>query len=629
MNRPGLSRRLIPALVLVAGAACRESGAADQHVNVVLICLDTVRADHLGCYGYEQRDTTPFLDAMAERSLLFEDASATACWTKPSVPSIMTGLLPLQHGVYRGSSRDAAGTYSDVLPDEAVTLAEVFESRGYQTGAFVRNSQLRAGMGFEQGFDVYRDEAGDAREIRWRATDWLNARDAGRPFFLYLHYLDAHWPYDVPDEYAGRFTDLEAANRIRSGDWRNLRDSVNDGDRELSAEELDSLIATYDGAIRYLDDQLSLLWDELERSGLTENTVICVVADHGEEFMEHGKLGHGHGLYENLLAVPFLLHVPGRDAERVSQRVSLADLFPTLLSAAGIQEAAEGLPGIDRLQDSGRELPTISEHLDSRRYHISWTHDDEKLVEIAEPLRGANSDPHSLATLDPRGRWEARLDASRTGSPRLVRLRPAEDQDESEVELKGIVTRADDGSLRIAGIAVSYDESTELYGEIMTENGEAREIAPGLLVKAKGHVSDGSLVARKLKLYGAADEPETELRGPIFIGTDSTVAIASYPVTVDENTELDLGDGHDDIGPAEVAALLRGEATLSRHLVHRYDLTTDPRELEPQPDGAALLEDSRYVDRLRKLLDRRVREGERRRLTEGEVNDLQALGYTE
>ena len=151
---------LLPLLLAACGSA--SEGEGTRRPDVIFVCMDTVRADHLGCYGHD-RDSSPNLDALAERSIVFADASATACWTKPSVPSYLTGTYPLQHGVYRGSARDATGTRSDALPEAAWTIAEAFSGAGYQTGAFVRNAQLRHGLGFEQGFDVYLDEAGDAR----------------------------------------------------------------------------------------------------------------------------------------------------------------------------------------------------------------------------------------------------------------------------------------------------------------------------------------------------------------------------------------------------------------------------------------------------------------------------------
>src|SRR5262245_8276724 len=148
--------RCSPALaaLLAALASCGEASQVHGKRNVVLICMDTVRADHLGVYGYA-RPTTPELDRLAARALVFADASATAGWTKPSVPSFLTGTYPCQHGVYEGSAHGEAGDVTDVLPAECLTLAEAFHENGYATAAFVHNAQLREGSGFEQGFDTY------------------------------------------------------------------------------------------------------------------------------------------------------------------------------------------------------------------------------------------------------------------------------------------------------------------------------------------------------------------------------------------------------------------------------------------------------------------------------------------
>jgi hypothetical protein len=621
-------RSLILASLCLAASSCDQAGGRDRAPNVILVCMDTVRADHLGCYGYSARETTPFLDSIASEGLLFADASATACWTKPSVPSIFTGTLPLQHGVYRGSARDEAGTFSDVLPDEALTLAEAFGESGYQTGAFVRNSQLREGMGFEQGFDVYRDRAGDAREIRWRATDWLNDRDPERPFFLYLHYLDAHWPYAVPDEYASLYSDPTLVEGIRSGDWRALRDAVNDGEQELDPAVLEALVATYDGAIRYIDDQLARLWRDLERQGLAEDTILCVVADHGEEFLEHGKIGHGHGLYEGLLSVPWILRVPGEEARRIEARVSLVDLFPTLLSAAGIRGLDRSLPGVDRMSDAELRLPTISEHLESSRYHVSWTQSEDKCVEIVEPARGGGAAP-TLAAMATGGRWEVRLDVDNSEARVAELVRPSEDQDEDELELKGPIAELSPSGFTIAGIPVEVGAGVELYGQIEDDRGESRPLAGGVLVKVKGSARQGSLVARKIKLYGPDDELELELRGPLSVLSSARVEVGGFEVELAETSVVDLGDGAEDLGPEDIAAILQGEVALEQRSVTSFDLGSDRAELTPR-EGGRLLEEPARLARLRELFESRVAgSGERKHLSAEEVGDLHALGYTE
>ncbi len=615
---------------LLCCPSCSSEAPQPQAPNVILICLDTVRADHFGCYGYDERDTTPFMDALAQRSLRFADTTATASWTKPSVPSIFTGLLPMQHGVYRGSARDEAGTFSDVLPEEAVTLAEAFRERGYQTGAFVKNSQLRTGLGFEQGFDVYQDRAGDAREIRWQATDWLDAREADRPFYLYLHYLDAHWPYPVPDEYAGRYAEMEIVDRIRSGDWRALRKAVNHGEEQMSAEDLETLIALYDSAIRYMDDQLALLWAKLEREGLAENTIICIVADHGEEFLEHGRLGHGHGLYENLLSVPWILHVPGVPGAAIETRVSLLDLYPTLLAAADIDVNVDELPGVNRLHKPDERRPLIAEHLEPKRYLISWSQADEKSVETLTPERlAAQADP-LLSELDTRGRWEARLVFSDAGAREIRRLRPAKDQEEDEVELKGLVEGLTKSDFTIAGIQVEVAESSELYGALEDERGWPRALTSGMQVKVRGSVRNGKLIARKIKLYPAGDELVLELRGALTITADEQVEVGGFAVSFTKKSELDFGGGPPDLGPAEVAMLLTEELELeSRELVH-YELELDPEEHTPLAGGPAILQDRARLERLRSFLSTRIwGSGAKRRLGSEELSDLRAIGYAE
>src|SRR5437867_3877425 len=180
-----------------AGAAVHGGAAAQP--SVLLVLVDALRPDHLGCYGYG-RPTSPVLDELASRSVLFENARAVSSWTKPSIPSLFTSLYPSQHGVFEGSAGgDGSAPESDVLPAEAKTLAEALKERGYATAAFVHNAQLRRQFGFDQGFDLYEETSKDAPAMVHRMLDWLRdgrgERRQGGPFFVYLHLLDVHWPY--------------------------------------------------------------------------------------------------------------------------------------------------------------------------------------------------------------------------------------------------------------------------------------------------------------------------------------------------------------------------------------------------------------------------------------------------
>lgn len=620
-------------LFLAVLGACGDAGD-ERPRNVILVCMDTVRADHLGCYGYE-RETTPTLDALAQRSIVFEDASATACWTKPSVPSFLTGTYPIQHGVYSGSSRDEVGAHSDVLPQDATTLAEAFRRAGYATAAFVKNAQLRRGLGFEQGFDEYVDEAGDAREIRWRTRDWLDDHDGEQPFFLYLHFLDAHWPYPVPDEYATRWTRAEEADLFRGKDWRELRAAINDGQRGLSSSERNGLIGLYDGALRFIDDQLGLLLADLERRGLMEDTVVCVISDHGEEFLEHGRIGHGHGLYEGLLRVPWILHVPGVAAQRVTNAVSLIDVFPTLLSAAGVAQTGTDV-GVDRLDRPAAIVAILAEHLEKGSYRQSLRRGTAKLVVVGRPSAAAARETESASRLpSPGARVEARLEPDDRGGFSAVRLRPDDGDVLDPTEIKGPVTGLTESSFRLCGILIQATAAT-LYGEVTDARGQPRGLALGELVKARGtFAADGSFVAERVKLYAPGTEVEFELRG--------TVTAAEPP------DRLRIGDHWIELASEVQVIDLRARSRLSREFVlesllsaagpwsrfetqeRLLDLDLDPAELAPSnaQAGAQLLREelARLIPTL--ALTRLWSRTDRAALSAGDLEALRAIGYAE
>jgi len=403
-DRLRIAPRAAGILLAAAWAACAEPPPLD-HPNVVLVCIDTLRADHLGCYGYE-RDTTPAIDRLAAESTVFADACAASSWTRPSVPSLLTGTYPLQHGLY-----GLEGKLTHALSDASVTLAEVFRDHGWRTAAVVCNPQLDLGNGFEQGFEDYRDDSGDAAEIERRAQTWLDSLDGEDPFFLYLHFLDAHWPYPIPDAYATRFGG-SSLPELWGAEPGRVRDAINEGDRQSTRAELDRLRALYDGGIRYVDDQLALLFASLEERGLADDTIVCIVSDHGEEFMEHGRIGHGHGLQENLLRVPWILHVPGRRGRRVEHPVGLVDVFPTLLAAAGVEAPAS--EGVDRLTRPGEDRPVFAELKELRRYQQSLRRGSRKVtrrfvLEAPAPGEGAAADGDEPAPL-----------LSRDGIPRLI-----------------------------------------------------------------------------------------------------------------------------------------------------------------------------------------------------------------
>lgn len=296
--------------------------------SVLLVTLDTTRADHLGTYGYPHVDT-PTLDGWAAAGVRFERCITPAPLTLPSHASLLTGLLPPSHGLHVNG--DAA------LPSEAVTLAERLHDAGYATGAVIGAFVLDARFGLAQGFDKYDDDLTDgAQPSRYgylqrdakAVTDAALAfvRRARRPFFLWVHYFDPHAPYAAPDG---------ESQRGRSG-------------------------TPYDAEIGYVDSQLARLAQYLEKSGAAARTLVVATADHGEGLWEHGEVTHGLFVYESTLRVPLIVRFPDRRAAgtHVAQPVSLVDVAPSLL-------AWLGLPAIDGLD--GRELPLADAPLAEER----------------------------------------------------------------------------------------------------------------------------------------------------------------------------------------------------------------------------------------------------------------------
>ena len=629
-------------VLLVASTACARARPPSGPPNVVLICLDTVRADHLGCYGYGR--PTPTLDALAARSLVFREASATAGWTKPSVPSFLTGTYPSQHGVYEGSAHDEAGEVTDLLPSGALTLAEVFRQHGYATGAFVHNAQLRVGNGFEQGFDLYQQENMDAREIRWRALDWIDAwlddggkRGADRSFFLYLHFLDAHWPYPAPEEWVTRFAPAEATARFRGKESKALYAAINSGEHALTAEDRAALEALYDGALGYLDFELGRFFAGLSLRGLAENTLVCVVADHGEEFGEHGKVGHGHGLWENLLHVPWILFRPGSAPQRNDTPVSLIDLFPTLVAAAGLP-ATGGHEGVDRLAEPGAERPILAEHKAPDRYFQALRTGREKLLRRFTPTRpsAAGGDDELALPIEPGTRWEAEFVVN--GNELVVtQLKPRDEEPNDPPELKGRLDSLTAAEFRIAGIRIGYDEASKRQTEAGTSG---PELANGQVVKVRGQYAAGVLRAERIRFYAPDESDQLELRGTVEALENGAgggrLRMGGLAFQIPANVELkgvERKSAKRRLAREEIARLLESGAgalgpdayEIRREL---YDLESDGAELGPRAvePGTAL---DALLDELGSTLARKriFAAGDQRALDERALQELQDIGY--
>ncbi len=316
-------------------AGLRFRGAARKSPSkphIVLIDIDTLRADRLGSHGGD-RGLTPELDSWAERcAVVFPDAMATAPWTLPSTVSMFTGLAVHQHGIDKASTALAGG---------ADTLVTHLKSAGYETRGHATGGYLRAAYGFDLGFDVY--ETRDPKHIDWSGvTEFVAKRDSETPLFLFLHTYYVHAPYeyeaeDVDPDYDGPLRGIEV-------DRDTVFDPWHDGELELSAADRRYVEDLYDGLVRRMDGIVGQFLSDLEAAFGDEPFMVILTSDHGEAFLEHELYGHGLSLWSEVLRVPLLIRFPEGVAGVNGTPSSGLDLLPTVLEAAGIP-IPEGLPG--------------------------------------------------------------------------------------------------------------------------------------------------------------------------------------------------------------------------------------------------------------------------------------------
>ena len=329
-----------------------------ENPNVFLLTIDALRADHLGYHGYD-RDTSPFLDSLAERTTCFTTAISASSHTREAVPALLTGRYP---DVF------ASQGYRCV----ADTVADHLRTAGYTTAGFHSNPYVSRAHGFDSGFDTFDDDLrlsqhrvvaliqraldkfllnkgeyhARAETINERSLDWIDTVDDG-PVFLWNHYMDPHGPYNPPNGYS------YADEAIFNSEAHNLYQTVINRPGEVTEEERQLLLDCYDGEIRYLDDQLRKFFDELEERGLLRDSLVIITADHGEAFGEHGFFTHPRQLHEHLIHVPLLISSPaGEEMSDQDGPVSSLDLAPSVLDSADL--ASTGLPGKSLLRSSDR-----------------------------------------------------------------------------------------------------------------------------------------------------------------------------------------------------------------------------------------------------------------------------------
>ncbi len=314
-----------------------RQASSPSRPNVLLLMVDTLAAGHTSLCGYSRR-TTPELESLAQGGTVFEQAVAPASWTLPSVATLFTGLPPNTHGVL--------GDTRSYLMDGLVTWPEMLRQSGVPGLAVVANPLVCKGGNFQQGFDDWQQATNEnARALNGRLLAWIDAQPAPGRWFAYVHYMEPHAPYAAPGEARAHFCDDYVEHRPFGG---NLPGQLQRGEIEdFSPAARQHLVDLYDGEVAFLDACVGELRAALQVRSLLDRTLVVLVADHGEELFEHGRLGHGFSLFEEQIRVPLLLVGPGVPAGlRVAARTGTAGLANTLLLLAGsvkLPDAADAL----------------------------------------------------------------------------------------------------------------------------------------------------------------------------------------------------------------------------------------------------------------------------------------------
>ena len=314
--------------------------------NVVVLVIDTLRADKLRPFNPSSRVQTPSIDRFAAEGVVFKLAQSPENWTKPAVASLLTGLHPQTHQQKTG---DAA------LPSSAELLSEHLQKQGFKTGSFIANGYVSDRFGFDQGWDHYTNyiregKSTEAKDVFEEAGNWIEEHRSAR-FFAYIQTIDPHVPYDPPGQFVKMYDPGEYEGQVRPRMTGDLLEKAKRRPPEVvfDAKDKRRLLALHDGEITQHDRHFGTFLERLAALGLAEDTLVVVTSDHGEEFDDHGSWGHGHSVYQELLHVPLMFRLPNRlpAGSRVSHAVSTLDVAATVTELLGVPALA---------QDEGRAL---------------------------------------------------------------------------------------------------------------------------------------------------------------------------------------------------------------------------------------------------------------------------------
>ncbi len=487
-----------------------EAYQGEPPPNLLVILIDTLRADRLGCYGYD-RPTSPVIDQIAAGGTRFDAAYAHASWTRPSVASLMTALYPSSHDIQKDL---------DALPASLPTLAQVMDARGYETAAFSANPQISPVYGFDRGFDTFgkggshlvrrtaignlehmakrtlrmrilpalaggkQEEAGaaaaddghdhddgaakkdplkgsGAAAINQQVFGWLDGYDEAAPYFLYIQYIDPHTPYSPPEDLLNEGGQPPVALPASFIDKDAPPFPLSEYD-PASEEVLEGLSRLYDAEIRYVDREIGRLLERLEQRGLLENTYVVITSDHGEELYDHKQWLHGQSLFDELVRVPLIVTGPGVATQAVAEPVELVDVLPT----------AAGWIGVELDFDMhGRDLGQV--------------------------LRGQGGDPTRVIFSEREGTYA--IHAVRRGDHKLIRITAPEGVTWLEFDLA-----ADPGELQ--NLAAGKEPDAELR----TLLDQAVVVAGAYLGERSGKIEAEGELAEALGALGYIDTEEED-----------------------------------------------------------------------------------------------------------------------
>jgi arylsulfatase A-like enzyme len=370
----------------VANSRIYTPGAASK-MNVLIINIDTLRRDHCGIYKY-RRATTPSIDMMAARSLVFDNMVSSSSFTVPSVGSLFTSLYPSGHGAI---GKDEMTLNKKSISENNLTLAELLEKDGYHTAAFSASPFISPEFGFGQGFEFFSTtESAHADALYDKAMPWLDTHYHEQPFFVYVMFFDPHQPYDPPASTERQFQKDYLGYKIWPDSMlKNKPVRVAKLSPKITPVELEFAKSMYDSEISYVDQFVGLILQKMETTGLLDRTMVIITSDHGEEFLEHGGFGHSRTLYSESIDVPFILYYPGISApgKKIPSLVRNVDVMPTVLDLLGIKPPPKirgrSLRPLFENSEALKPVPAFSElksFLKPGEYLRALTNPEDKLI---------------------------------------------------------------------------------------------------------------------------------------------------------------------------------------------------------------------------------------------------------